>query len=121
MLAPFPWTTAPDPEIDDGNYQVVDAAGELGADCGIFGRLLAEQEANAAFIALAPRLLDSLRKSSGHVCGVLCSGDVHDIECVALTLLLREADMVGRGRVVEVVSGSCLDSMADASAQHVRT
>jgi hypothetical protein len=99
MLASIPWTVAIDNSSpDEGATLVVDRAGELIADCGVLGRPQAEQEAHAGFIALAPRMLSALKKAAGHVCGEICSDAHHDIECVAITRVLKEAnELVGRG------------------------
>lgn len=125
MLAPTPWTAEPDAEEDqiEGDaraFLVIDANGEVVADCGILGRSKAEQEAHAAFIALAPMLLAALKKSARNTCYERCpSGShYHDHECVEVTRLLDQAEMAARGSVVEAIQpGRARGVPANANTQ----
>lgn len=57
----LPWDLAPDPDAPVELYTlVVDAEGEVVADCGIVGRTDEENERHARLIHTAPRMLEIL-------------------------------------------------------------
>lgn len=71
----LPWDLAPEPDAPVELYTlVVDAAGDVVADCGIIGRTDDENERHARIAHAAPRmleLLESIENDAGQVPGWL--------------------------------------------------